>query len=83
MSVSVHLRDVVLWDGTPADPHRADVTIADGLVAAVLPPGSRASEAAVVLDLHGAFVQPGLVDMHVHLVWSGGPDPAAEVAAAG
>lgn len=83
MSVSVHLRDVVLWDGTPADPQRADVTIANGLVAAVLPPGSRASEAAVVLDLHGAFVQPGLVDMHVHLVWSGGPDPAAEVTAAG
>jgi imidazolonepropionase-like amidohydrolase len=82
-TASVHLRDVMLWDGTPSDPRPADVTIEDGLVAVVLPPGSSASDEAVVVDLHGAFVQPGLVDMHVHLVWSGGPDPAAEVSAMG
>jgi imidazolonepropionase-like amidohydrolase len=81
--VSVHLRDVMLWDGTEADPRPADVTIVDGRVAAMLPPGAAAGDEAVVLDLQGAFVQPGLVDMHVHLVWSGGPDPATEVAAAG
>ncbi len=81
--MSVHLRDVILWDGTRADPRPADVTAADGLVTGVLPPGSAASDEATVLDLQGAFVQPGLVDMHVHLVWSGGPDPAADVAAAG
>jgi imidazolonepropionase-like amidohydrolase len=73
----------MLWDGTEADPRPADVTIVDGRVAAMLPPGAAAGDEAVVLDLQGAFVQPGLVDMHVHLVWSGGPDPATEVAAAG
>lgn len=81
--MSVHLRDVMLWDGTQADPRPADVAIVDGRVRAVLPTGSAADDDAVVLDLHGAFVTPGLVDMHVHLVWSGGPDPATEVTAAG
>ncbi len=81
--MSVHLRDVMLWDGTLADPQPADVAIEDGLVTAVLPRGSTVGDDAVVVDLYGAFVQPGLVDMHVHLVWSGGPDPATDVAAAG
>lgn len=35
------------------------------------------------LDLDGGIVLPGLIDMHVHLVWSGGPDPAADTNAAG
>jgi imidazolonepropionase-like amidohydrolase len=68
-TVSVHLRDVMLWDGTEADPRPADVTIVDGRVAAMLPSGAAAGDEAVVLDLQGAFVQPGLVDMHVHLVY--------------
>jgi len=28
--------------------------------------------ADLVVELDGAFVLPGLVDAHVHLVWSGG-----------
>jgi len=81
--MSVHLRDVMLWDGTRSDPRPADVAIIDGRVRMVLPAGSAADDDAVIVDLHGAFVQPGLIDMHVHLVWSGGADPATEVAAAG
>lgn len=81
--MSVHLRDVMLWDGTRSDPRPADVAIVDGRVQMVLPAGSAADDDAVIMDLHGAFVQPGLIDMHVHLVWSGGADPATEVAAAG
>ena len=79
----VHLRDALLWDGEESDPRRADVAIRDGRVQAVLPAGSAVAEEAMLVDLHGAFVMPGLVDMHVHLVWSGGPDPATVVATDG
>src|SRR3712207_8348194 len=33
--------------------------------------------------LDGATLLPGLIDLHVHLVWDGGPDPAATTAADG
>ncbi len=81
--MSVHLRDILLWDGERPDPAPADIAIRDGKIEAVLAPGSTEAEDALLVDLQGAFVMPGLVDMHVHLVWSGGPDPAAVVAAAG
>jgi len=81
--MSVHLRDTLLWGGEQGDPRSADIALRDGRVEAVLPAGSVEAKDALVVDLQGAFVMPGLVDMHVHLVWSGGPDPAAVVAAAG
>jgi len=40
--------------------------------------GARVRDADV-LDLGGRHLLPGLIDMHVHLVWSGSPDPAAVV----
>jgi len=40
--------------------------------------GARVRDADV-LDLGGRHLLPGLIDMHVHLVWSGSPDPAALV----
>jgi len=81
--LSIYLRNALLWDGLGTEPAQADVAITDGRVRAVLPAGTTADDDALVVDLDGAFVMPGLVDMHVHLVWSGGPDPAAVVAAAG
>lgn len=78
------LRDCTLWDGTSEDVRRGvDVELQDGVVRSVLPAGRRRADDAVELDLAGRFVMPGLVDMHVHLVWSGGADPAATVAADG
>lgn len=83
LGMSVHLRDVLLWDGGGPDPRPADVAIKDGRVQAVLSVGAPHDEDSLLVDLQGAFVMPGLIDMHVHLVWSGEADPAAAVAAAG
>lgn len=78
------LRDCTLWDGTTDDVRSGvDVVLRDGVVHAVLPAGLHRADDAGELDLSGRFVMPGLVDMHVHLVWSGGSDPAATVATAG
>ena len=66
--------------GTPAVPDAA-LLVSGGRVAyagpaAGLPEGAGQAPA---LDFPGATLLPGLVDAHVHLVASGGPDLAADV----
>ncbi|HEV7254732.1 MAG TPA: dihydroorotase family protein [Mesorhizobium sp.] len=61
--------DTLLVGGTIVNaegPFRADVAIAGGRIAAVLPPGERA-EAGAVVDVGGRTLLPGLVDAHAHL----------------
>jgi imidazolonepropionase-like amidohydrolase len=77
------LKASLLVDGTGAAPvPDAAVWLRDGRVAWT-GPADRLPEAAAgveVLDLPGATIVPGLVDAHVHLVASGGPDLAADTA---
>jgi imidazolonepropionase-like amidohydrolase len=43
-------------------------------------PGStRVLNKEETIDLEGAFLVPGLIDLHVHLIWSAGSDPARTV----
>ena len=51
---------------------RADVVIADGVIAAVLPHGEPPPTGAQLVDADGLLVLPGFVDTHVHLM-----DPGA------
>jgi imidazolonepropionase-like amidohydrolase len=78
----VVLRAPRLLDGTGAQPVDDAALLLDGGrvafagPAAGLPDGADRIEA---LDFPGATLLPGLVDAHVHLVASGGPDLAADV----
>jgi imidazolonepropionase-like amidohydrolase len=78
----VVLRAPRLLDGTGSQPvHDAALLLDGGRVAyagpaAGLPDGADRAQA---LDFPGATLLPGLVDAHVHLVASGGPDLAADV----
>ena len=79
------LRHATLFDGRSAEP-RMDVaiTVRDGRIETVQPetdedlPGAGVPDS--VLDLRGAWVMPGLIDMHAHLgvsrIW-GEPDSVA------
>ncbi|MET3598853.1 adenine deaminase [Martelella mangrovi] len=63
--------DLLISGGTLADVatgelRKADIGISGSLIAAVLPPGSR-TDAKQHLDAAGAFVSPGLIDMHMHI----------------
>jgi imidazolonepropionase-like amidohydrolase len=78
----VVLRAPRLLDGTGAEPIPDSAVLVDGgrIVyagpAAGLPDGG---DRLPVLGFDGATLLPGLVDAHVHLVASGGPDLAADV----
>jgi len=70
----------VLDPGQPGGPHRADVAIAGGRIAAVGPDLPR--DAADLVDVTGRLVTPGLVDLHTHVYpgasyWGIDPDPTA------
>ncbi|HYY12650.1 MAG TPA: amidohydrolase family protein, partial [Kineosporiaceae bacterium] len=57
-----------------------DVVIDGPVIREVRPTSARVpGEDASIVELDGAFLMPGLIDMHVHLVWSGSPDPARVV----
>jgi dihydroorotase len=68
--------DIVLKGGHVIDPKNGidaqmDVAIAGNKIAAVAPDIS-AAQAKKVIDVHGLFVTPGLVDIHTHLFFTTG-----------
>src|SRR5215213_3247951 len=76
------LRAPRLLDGTGAGPVPDAAVLVDGGRIAYAGPADGLPEGAdrvQVLDFPGATLLPGLVDAHVHLVASGGPDLAADV----
>ncbi|MBY8884028.1 D-aminoacylase [Streptomyces sp. PTM05] len=74
------LRDATVVDGTGAtSPYRADVALADGRIAAVVPYGTgRRPGGRRVLDAEGLALAPGFIDMHAHSDLALLRDPAHE-----
>ncbi|MBO9716065.1 MAG: amidohydrolase family protein [Pseudoxanthomonas sp.] len=69
-------RDAVLIDGTGAPARPGTSIVVEGeLIVAVLPDAQADARGAQVVDLHGQYVVPGLIDTHVHLATP--PDAAA------
>jgi len=59
--------DVLLVDGTGAAPRRASVLVAGDRIAAITPPGTRATvKAARVIAGEGRVLAPGFIDTHSH-----------------
>jgi imidazolonepropionase-like amidohydrolase len=78
----VVLRAPRLLDGTGAPPVRDAALLVEGGRVGYAGPAAGLPEGAgrvPALDFGGATILPGLVDVHVHLVASGGPDLAADV----
>lgn len=71
----VVVRAGTLVDGTGAAPrHDVQVVIRDGRIVDVAAGGDVPSDARV-LDYSRQAIVPGLIDCHVHLTFSAGPDP--------
>jgi len=65
MSEEILLRGARVFDPGQELDEVADVLVADGIIRRV--GGSIAADGAIVIDLKGAHLFPGFVDMHVHL----------------
>src|SRR5690349_10054257 len=75
-SMDIILKNITLIDGTGNAPQEnAVLAIRDGKILEAGAASDRSGEeAAVVLDLQGKFVLPGLIDAHVHLSGAGEAD---------
>jgi imidazolonepropionase-like amidohydrolase len=79
-AVSVAYRAARLFDGRSEHVVRDGTVVVDGDLIAYAGPTSGAPQAAETVDLGDATLLPGLIDAHVHLVWSAGRLPHALVA---
>ncbi|KAJ3499349.1 hypothetical protein NLG97_g397 [Lecanicillium saksenae] len=80
----VVLKNATVFDGERFFEHAMDITFAKGLIESIKPSGQSHHENAVVYNLYGRYVTPGLVDMHSHHMiapWpgTGMADDSAEV----
>jgi imidazolonepropionase-like amidohydrolase len=75
------LTDARLIDGTGAQPRdKATVVIDDGRISEVHDsPQGLGRQSAVMMDLEGRTVMPGLINAHMHIMFDAGPDPITAV----
>lgn len=81
------IQDATVFDGERLRDGPSTVVLRGGRVEVVLPaadvgPAVRDEAAALgtLVDGRGRTLLPGLIDLHVHLVWSSGADPVATLA---
>lgn len=84
--MSILIRSAGVFDGIRMLDGLFDIRIANGLIESVQShdPAVSADEVSErVINADGAWLLPGLIDLHVHLTWNGGPDPATLIAHTG
>ncbi len=60
------IRGALLADPAPPRAQPADILIADGVIAAIGPPGLAAPDGATAFDAANTLVHPGLINAHMH-----------------
>src|SRR6266516_2176200 len=74
------LRAAWLFDGTGSALIPDPLVVIDGGTIVAVDSGAAAPDGAEVIDLGGAALLPGLVDIHVHLAFDASPDPVGALA---
>lgn len=74
------IRGVGLFDGKCLHDELYDIFIEGNIVKKIIKHGLESSlKPLTEIDGHGMTALPGLIDLHVHLTWNGGPDPANDI----
>ncbi|MDW0113098.1 amidohydrolase family protein [Sporosarcina saromensis] len=58
--------------------HGCAIWVKNGEIHAILPE-NELPEGVPVIQFEGGYLFPGLIDLHVHLIWSGGKDPVGDL----
>lgn len=77
----ISILNAQLFDGRRLRKGLWDVTCEDGIIWDVRPSGSspRRRDGVRILDGSGCTLLPGLIDLHVHISWAAGDDPAVRL----
>ncbi len=79
------IRGAKVFDGREPLEGLFDIRISDGVIAQIASQAEASLQATGedVVEACGKWVLPGLIDLHVHLTWNGGDDPAREIETTG
>ncbi len=70
------ITNVKVFDGTGADPYPGEILIDGNRITKVSAPGKHLEKekgSAQVIDGHGAFLMPGMIEAHTHFSWNDQP----------
>ena len=77
---SALIKNVRLLDGRGPVEGRRDIEIREGMLRDIRAHRQGAPVTDIpVLDGRGMYLLPGLIDLHVHLVWDGSPNPVEQL----
>jgi imidazolonepropionase-like amidohydrolase len=81
MTAGLLLQDVHVIDDRGEGSGRQNIEIRQGKIHAILPASQPSGTTDLeVVNCKGSYLLPGLIDLHVHLVWDGSRDPAERLA---
>ncbi len=70
--------NVTIFDGTGTDPYPGEILIEGNRITSVSTPGKTLAKGdARIIDGHGAFLMPGMVESHTHFSWNDQPSLSA------
>jgi len=74
----IAISNVMLFDGSGADPYPAEVLVEGNRIAAIARDGAYLDSGdARIIDGHGAFLMPGMTEGHTHFSWNDQPSLSA------
>ena len=77
---SLAIRNTKVFDGLGFLDGSYDVLVQEKTIEDVSPySADRRFEGVKEISAEGCTLMPGLIDLHVHLTWNGGPDPANDI----
>ena len=77
---SLSIRNVKIFDGIRTLDGKYDILINGSIIEDIsLYSGSRNFKGSEEISGAGCTIIPGMIDLHVHLTWNGGPDPANDI----